>query len=258
MDDKLISGGDCSPGPPVRHRPGVLRQLRRPPSHRFRYGQGLARRHGRSLAGAGRAASGTGPAPPGALEPLPGAGAGLCRRPLRERLTSGFSRRRPTSPPLSGSGRRWWRPSPGQIFDWQEEFSGPPAAASRAVPGGVRHRLEVCLPGELPLGYYDLRLRVEAGGLEESGQSRLIVAPEQAYFPDCLAAGRRLWGFNLPLYALRSANNWGIGDFGDLMAVTGLGRDPGGLLCGGQSPARPAAAVRGRPQPLCPHQPPVP
>ncbi|MCX5892913.1 MAG: 4-alpha-glucanotransferase, partial [Deltaproteobacteria bacterium] len=119
----------------------------------------------------------------------------------------------------------------GQRFDWHEDFTGPPTPASRAVAGGFRHRLEFRLPEELPLGYYDLRLRVEAGGREESGlrveaggreesgRTRLIVAPEQTYFPDCLAAGRRLWGFNLPLYALRSDHNWGIGDFRDLRAM---------------------------------------
>ncbi len=107
----------------------------------------------------------------------------------------------------------------GPGFDWQEELNISPVAASRAVPGGVRHLLELRLPRELPLGYYDLHLQVEAGGQAEAGQSRLIVAPEQTYLPDCLTAGRRLWGFNLPLYALRSAHNWGIGDFGDLMTL---------------------------------------
>jgi 4-alpha-glucanotransferase len=105
----------------------------------------------------------------------------------------------------------------GQEFAWQGE--GPPAMASRAVPGGFRHCLEVRLPWDLPLGYYDLQLQVEAGGRQESGRTRLIIAPEQSYFPDCLAAGHRLWGFNLPLYALQSQRNWGSGDFGDLRAV---------------------------------------
>ncbi len=104
-------------------------------------------------------------------------------------------------------------------LDWQEKLASPATAASRAVPGGVRHRLELRLPRELPLGYYELELRVEADGRAESGRSRLLVAPERAYLPHCLAGGRRLWGFNLPLYALRSTRNWGIGDFRDLTAL---------------------------------------
>ncbi len=146
----------------------------------------------------------------------------------------------------------------GPGFEWQEELNGPPAPGKGQAPKGVRHRLELCLPEKLPLGYYDLHLRVEAGNLSESGQTRLIVAPEQTYFPDCLAAGRRLWGLNLPLYALRSANNWGIGDFGDLLAVTDWAAALGASFVGVNPLHAPPAAARGRPQPLRPHQPPVP
>ncbi|HEY9073597.1 MAG TPA: 4-alpha-glucanotransferase, partial [Desulfobaccales bacterium] len=108
----------------------------------------------------------------------------------------------------------------GPRLTWQEEFQRSATPTSRPVPGGFRHRLELRLPWELPWGYHDLQLRVEAGNLSESGRTRLIVAPERTYIPDCLAAGQRLWGFNLPLYALKSGRNWGIGDFGDLLAVT--------------------------------------
>jgi 4-alpha-glucanotransferase len=69
------------------------------------------------------------------------------------------------------------------------------------------------------LGYYDLTLKVRSGGREESGRTRLIAAPPQAHAPACLEEGRRAWGFSLPLYALRSRANWGVGDFADLMEV---------------------------------------
>jgi 4-alpha-glucanotransferase len=75
------------------------------------------------------------------------------------------------------------------------------------------------LPADLKLGYYDLTLNVRSGGREETGRTRLIAAPPQAYAPAWLEEGRRAWGFNLPLYALRSRANWGVGDFADLMAV---------------------------------------
>ncbi|MGA9820443.1 MAG: 4-alpha-glucanotransferase, partial [Desulfobaccales bacterium] len=107
----------------------------------------------------------------------------------------------------------------GQVLAWEEELASPAATASRTAPGGVRHRLELRLPRELPLGYYELQLRVKTAGREESGRSLLLVAPDHAYFPGCLAGGRRLWGFNVPLYALRSAGNWGIGDFRDLTTL---------------------------------------
>lgn len=139
----------------------------------------------------------------------------------------------------------------GQRYDWHEEINTV-NAASRAVPGGFRHPLEVRLPWEPDLGYYDLQIRVEGGGRAESGRTRLIVAPEQTYLPDCLAAGRRLWGFNLPLYALQSAHNWGIGDFRDLRAVLDWAASLGAAFVGVNPLHAPPALPAADPSPYAP------
>ena len=39
------------------------------------------------------------------------------------------------------------------------------------------------------------------------------------YEPAAVLAGRRLWGLAVQLYTVRSAVNWGVGDFGDLAAL---------------------------------------
>jgi len=44
----------------------------------------------------------------------------------------------------------------------------------------------------------------------------LIVSAPQCYEPPPILAGRRLWGIAVQLYTMRSHDNWGIGDFGDL------------------------------------------
>ncbi len=51
--------------------------------------------------------------------------------------------------------------------------------------------------------------------------SRLIVAPDQCYLPPELEAGKT-WGISVNLYSIRSARNWGIGDFTDLQGLIGL------------------------------------
>ena len=43
----------------------------------------------------------------------------------------------------------------------------------------------------------------------------LVITPGQCWLPPALAEGRRLWGIAAQLYLLRSATDWGIGDFGD-------------------------------------------
>ncbi|MEA3192330.1 MAG: 4-alpha-glucanotransferase [Betaproteobacteria bacterium] len=49
--------------------------------------------------------------------------------------------------------------------------------------------------------------------------SRIILKAGRCHQPEFLERGGRAWGFALQLYGLRSARNWGIGDFGDLRAV---------------------------------------
>ncbi len=75
----------------------------------------------------------------------------------------------------------------------------------------TRRRFE--LPVDLPPGYHDLRASLAGGA---SGRCLLIVAPRQCYEPVSIIEGRRLWGLAVQLYTLRSRDNWGIGDFGDL------------------------------------------
>jgi len=72
---------------------------------------------------------------------------------------------------------------------------------------------DLALPADLPLGYHRLEIDLEHAGRESCA---LIVAPDQCHEPADIAGGARLWGVAVQLYALRSANNWGIGDFTDL------------------------------------------
>jgi 4-alpha-glucanotransferase len=47
--------------------------------------------------------------------------------------------------------------------------------------------------------------------------SFLIVAPACTWQPDCLNG--RVWGLSAQLYSLRSSQNWGMGDFADLLQL---------------------------------------
>lgn len=85
--------------------------------------------------------------------------------------------------------------------------------AERECAGRVFCRYRVPLAAQLPLGYH--RLRLSSLGAE----TLLIAAPERCFFHETLAQGGRCWGLALQLYAVRSARNWGIGDFGDLVSI---------------------------------------
>ena len=125
----------------------------------------------------------------------------------------------------------------GQVSTWERILPTTPPLARQAVNDhilgkGFRTRLELPLPAELEPGYYDLSLEVELGSRGERGETLLLVAPPRVYAPPFLAQGQRLWGLNLPLYALKSEGNWGIGDFTDLRQVTDWAGELGAAFVG--------------------------
>jgi 4-alpha-glucanotransferase len=84
------------------------------------------------------------------------------------------------------------------------------------VHGRSYARFELPLPGNLPIGYYDLAIEATTSCLTMEGSLRLALVPPRCHVPAGFANGRRTWGLSIQLYALRSAKNWGVGDFGDL------------------------------------------
>ena len=83
-------------------------------------------------------------------------------------------------------------------------------------PGGWVSRRRFELPLALPAGYHTLEATLGAG---PAGQCRLVIAPARCHEPPAITGGARLWGVAVQLYTLRSAQNWGIGDFGDLKTL---------------------------------------
>src|SRR5258708_291587 len=86
-----------------------------------------------------------------------------------------------------------------------------PVAEEAEFDGRRYVRKLVALPERLPLGYHDVEILV--GGVCAS--MRLIVAPDRAYLPPSLRAA----GIAIALYGVRSASNWGCGDFRDLHGI---------------------------------------
>lgn len=85
-------------------------------------------------------------------------------------------------------------------------------ADTQMAAGKVFDKRELPLP-TLPLGYHTLTVRQGTVG----ASALLIVAPAQTYQPQPLQEGRRLWGISAQLYTVKSDDDWGIGDFADLL-----------------------------------------
>ncbi|NHN37377.1 4-alpha-glucanotransferase [Pseudomaricurvus alcaniphilus] len=102
------------------------------------------------------------------------------------------------------------------------------------------------LPQHIPLGYH--RLTLECGA--QSQDCELIVCPPRCHEP--LAADTRLWGVTCQLYTLRSARNWGVGDFTDLMELVELSAAQGAHFIG-LNPLH--ASCSDYPEPVSPYSP---
>jgi 4-alpha-glucanotransferase len=112
----------------------------------------------------------------------------------------------------------------------RSEGEADPAALDLVASQGEgehRHRrLALPLPA-LPLGYH--RLFVAAG--HENAETDLIVTPLRGYLPPALEEGRP-WGLTAQLPSLRSARNWGMGDYADLAALAALAAGRGAEVVG--------------------------
>ncbi len=90
----------------------------------------------------------------------------------------------------------------------------------KVIAAGETGDRTIIWPADLPEGSYRLHLTDASSFTEEAP---LIVAPPRAYRGDL----ERGWLLAVQLYGVRSARNWGIGDFTDLEALIGLAGDLG-------------------------------
>ncbi|OGW68379.1 MAG: 4-alpha-glucanotransferase [Nitrospirae bacterium RIFCSPLOWO2_02_FULL_62_14] len=116
----------------------------------------------------------------------------------------------------------------GIVVSWDlRDESGAVRQRGRSEPGaapaetrtvdGLRHvRVELPVPAGLPIGYYDMMIKGVSESRQVEGVLRLIVAPAACHLLPEFQDGHRLWGLAVQLYTLRSARNWGAGDFSDL------------------------------------------
>jgi 4-alpha-glucanotransferase len=94
-------------------------------------------------------------------------------------------------------------------IEWELTFeNGRARKGTSEVISGAPNGFAIHLQ-DIPCGYHQLLV-------EGSDLIGLIVTPGQCWLPQQFAGEGRAWGISLQLYLLRSARNWGIGDFTDL------------------------------------------
>ena len=116
-------------------------------------------------------------------------------------------------------------------IELREEGGGVHRAEGQGSPADDG-RLHVALPVRPELGYHQLRAIIRTGDRERVAELSLIVVPPACPSPEEVLKGQRVFGITANLYTVRSARNWGIGDFGDLAALLRWGASVGAAFVG--------------------------
>ena len=113
--------------------------------------------------------------------------------------------------PAATRGLRWTLTlEAGDLRCGDADFSQLPLLERGPAGEAAREQRALRLPADIPAGYHRLALD------DQGGELHLIISPGACWLPEALAGGARLSGIAVQLYLLRSAANWGIGDYSDL------------------------------------------
>ncbi len=80
--------------------------------------------------------------------------------------------------------------------------------------------LSLPLAVSLPCGYHEVALyETEHVEPEIRASQLLIVVPQEGFMPPGIAGDQRIWGLSVQPQAISSSDNWGIGDYTDLIKI---------------------------------------
>jgi malto-oligosyltrehalose trehalohydrolase/4-alpha-glucanotransferase len=128
----------------------------------------------------------------------------------------------------ASAGEITWR----LVLETGAEYTGRKAFGRLELVGTrdfdeiTMERRRLPLEVDLPWGYH--RLAIQPSGASMT----VVITPGQCWLPPAIADRRRLWGIAAQLYLLRSATDWGIGDFRDLRSLVELAADRGADVIG--------------------------
>jgi 4-alpha-glucanotransferase len=110
--------------------------------------------------------------------------------------------------------------------------SGERHLRATRVEAGAPRPLAVELPLRPPLGHHDVAVRLAGASYARTASLRFVMAPRTATTAAERIGAARVFGLWTNLYSVRSARDWGIGDFGDLAALLERTARAGGAFVG--------------------------
>ncbi|SFI51517.1 MULTISPECIES: 4-alpha-glucanotransferase [Microbacterium] len=109
---------------------------------------------------------------------------------------------------------------------WRDLSIPDQQAESREIDGTTVWRVQVPLPGDLPLGWHALHAwqrPFDGGEVDRTASCVFVVTPNRLPEPPSRPGrGGRGWGLMAQLYSVRSQDSWGMGDFADLADLAAI------------------------------------
>ena len=96
----------------------------------------------------------------------------------------------------------------------------------KEIDGKKLNRIIVRIDTPLTIGYYEIALTIK----NKTYKTILAVCPQTCYEHPVL--DKKIWGFAIQLYSVKSERNWGVGDFTDLGSLVKLASNAGADIIG--------------------------
>ncbi|GAB4359252.1 MAG: hypothetical protein Kow0060_13750 [Methylohalobius crimeensis] len=130
---------------------------------------------------------------------------------------------------LNAGGRWYLALENGDVREDEIRLDASMVRERRRLGDEAHLALDLELPPCDTTGYH--RFGLELDGFPESRMT-LIVCPPTCYLPPAVTGENRAWGIGVSLYGVRSARNWGVGDFTDLKTLVEWAAESGAGLVG--------------------------
>ncbi len=118
----------------------------------------------------------------------------------------------------------------GEEFEDEVSLNLLEVITEEVVGNKVYQVRQLCLALEMEMGYHELKVSLKGKNREETAS--LIIVPDKCYMPDVLAGEKKVFGYPIQLYSLKSNTNWGIGDYTDLKKMVDVASKTGASFIG--------------------------
>ena len=115
----------------------------------------------------------------------------------------------------------------GESTEWKFQPADLPVIARRETEGRRYVTGKLTLPESLPYGYHKFIFMIKG----KVAETMIISAPRRTFSPPA-GENSRVWGAFLPLYALKTGQDWGSGDYSGLGALADWMAREGGNYVG--------------------------